>query len=368
MELKQSVLLPLFDDNQKDEAEEQILDRQKEIDYDIREYPVEVVVSKFVDKLENDKSELFIPDYQREMVWSEKQQARFIESILLNLPIPYIYVSDVVEGEDEGRLEIVDGSQRVRTLVNFLSSQLRLNELSVLNKLNGFTFKDLPLSRQLRFKRKTLRTIELLNVDEEARRQLFDRLNTGGTRLREMEQRFGSKDGPFINFIKDMAALELFRELCPVSPTREKYREYEELVLRFFAYSDRYQSFKKRVDKFLDEYMDEKNRGFDEAVMRSELVGVLEFVKKHFPYGFKKNEKNKSVPRIRFEAIAVGINLALRIDPNVDPENVSWIDSKEFSALTRSDASNSLPRVISRINYVRDNILGVYQRSDDNGI
>ena len=79
--------------------------------------------------------------------------------------------------------------------------------------------------------------IELMEVDEEARRQLFDRLNTGGTKLKDMEQRFGSQDGPFTDFIREVAADPRFRHLCPISEVRINHRDYEEMVLRFYAIS-----------------------------------------------------------------------------------------------------------------------------------
>jgi hypothetical protein len=354
----QTELFARFTEEQKVAAEEQIKHRQKETDFDIREYPIEVIISKFLAKLENDKAELFIPDYQREMIWKEQQQARFIESILLNLPIPYLYVADVTEGENEGRIEIVDGSQRIRTLVRFVTNELKLDKLELLDKLNGFYFSDLPLSRQLRFNRKTLRMIELIEVDEEARRQLFDRLNSGGTNLKDMEQRLGSKGGPFMVFIKEVAAERLFKQLCPISPVRIKHREYEEMTLRYFAYLDRYEGFEKRVDEFLNDYLKYQNLNeFDQAKYLNEFRSMLDFVLKFFPNGFRKSETNSSVPRIRFEAISVGVSLALR-EGCVAPADMSWLDSDDFRVLTRSDASNSRPRVINRIHFVRDSLLG----------
>lgn len=357
MARRQKSFFPEIDEDKKQEAEQQIKYRQKETDFDIREYPIEVIVSKFINKLEDDRAEIFIPDYQREMIWSNEQQARFIESILLNLPIPYLYVSDVTEGENEGRLEIVDGSQRIRTLVRFLKNELQLSKLEILDRLNGFYFEDLTLPRQLRFNRKTLRMIELVNMDEEARRQLFDRLNSGGTKLTEMEKRFGSRDGDFIVFISKIVENKKFRELCPVSQVRVRHREYEELALRYFAYLDRYQTFDKSVESFLNTYLDEMNPGFDETKHLTIFQEMLDFVETFFPDGFRKNERNKSVPRIRFEAISVGVSLAIK-EGCVVPASMEWLDSNEFKILTRSDASNSKPRVISRINFVRDNLLG----------
>lgn len=355
---EQMSLIEEFTAEQKDAAEVQIALRQKETDFDIREYPVEVIVKKFTDKIEGDKAEIFVPDYQRELVWSETQQSRFIESILLNLPIPYLYVADISSGEDAGRLEIVDGSQRIRTLVRFMGNELKLDRLEILDKLIGFRFKDLPLSRQLRFGRKTLRMIELIEVDEEARRQLFDRLNSGGSKLEDMEKRMGSRDGEFLTFIRDLADNKEFKELCPISAARIKRKEYPELVLRFFAYLEHYQNFDKRVDEFLDSYLDDKNQnGFDKESFQGYFMGMLAFVRQHFPYHFRKSVSNSSVPRIRFEAISVGVALALRENPDLRPINMDWLESDMFRYLTRSDASNSRPRVINRIHFVRDSLL-----------
>lgn len=358
--IQQNELFPRFTDEEKKIAENQILEKQKETDFDIREYPIEVIVSKFTEKLEDsDKAELFVPDYQRDLVWSDEQQSRFIESILLNLPIPYLYVADVNEGEDEGRIEIVDGSQRIRTLVRFLNSEFTLENLKLLPDLNGFSFKDFITSRQLRFKRKTMRMIELIEVDEEARRQLFDRLNTGGTRLKEMEQRFGSQDGEFTDFLREIASDQDYRRLCPISRVRAIRRDYEEMILRFFAYLDRYKSFNKRVDEFLDDFLKDMNQeALDKEKYISEFKNVLSFVDSYFPNGFKKSQNNNSVPRIRFESISVGVALALREDPDLTPNSMSWLNSSEYKALIRSDASNSRPKVINRIHYVRDSLLG----------
>ncbi|VVO21971.1 DUF262 domain-containing protein [Pseudomonas fluorescens] len=357
---RQSDLFPSITEAQQEVAEKQIVEKQKETDFDIREYPIEVIVSKYTEKLEeSDKAELFIPDYQRELVWSDNQQARFIESIFLNLPIPYLYVADVNNGENEGRLEIVDGSQRIRTLTRFLHGDLVLADLKMLPLLNGFRFKDFTIPRQLRFKRKTMRMIELMEVDEEARRQLFDRLNTGGTKLKDMEQRFGSKDGAFTDFVKEIAANLKFRTLCPISDVRINHRDYEEMTLRFFAYLDRYKTFNKRVDLFLDDYLESMNSStFDPKSLESRFEQMLEFVETNFSNGFKKDKNNLSVPRIRFESIAVGVALAQIEKSNLTSAPMDWLASEEFKTLTRSDSSNSRPKVINRIHFVRDSLLG----------
>jgi hypothetical protein len=358
--------LLLIDDQRAVALDSQIQKLHKITDFEIREYPVEVVVEKFTTGLEpDDEAELFIPDYQREFVWSKDQRSRFIESILLSLPIPYIFVADVAEGKNEGRLEIVDGSQRVRTLVEFLQDKLRLQNLKKLTEANGFIFSQMSGPRQMRFKRKTLRMIELTEqADEEARREIFDRLNSGGTKIESMEQRRGSEDGRFLTFIEKCAQVPLFQRLCPVSKARSDRAEYAELVLRYFAYSAKYLKFSKSVDTFLTDYLKEWNLGSSEvheAALQVEFDTMLRFIEQYIPNGngFRKNTANKSVPRIRFEALAIGTTLALREQPQLVPQDISnWLDSEEFRRLTRSDASNSRPRVIDRLHFVRDSLLG----------
>lgn len=349
-------------------AENQIAELQKITDYEIREWPIEVLVSKFIDGRDTDTSEVFIPDYQRELVWSAKQQSRFIESILIRLPVPFIFAADVGVGDRAGALEIIDGSQRVRTLDNFLSDRLRLQDLVRLTTANGMRFSDFAKPRQMRFKRSTIRVIELTEkADEQARREMFDRLNSGGSKLTSMEVRRGVMDGPFMRLIATCAGLPQFKELVPLNERNANRKEYEELVLRYFAYANNYTGFQKSVEQFLSDYLQERNGSVTDAEaigMQEEFVRALNFVQQNFPNGFKR-VKYTTVPRIRFEAIAVGVTLALREQPALQPGPVdTWLDSPEFIKHTRSDASNSRPKLVNRIHYVRDNLLGRVVQED----
>ena len=354
--------LQLADSERPILVDKQIEELQKITDYEIKEWPIGVLVEKFTNGRDSDESEIFIPDYQRDMVWTPKQQSRFIESILIKLPVPFIFAADVGQGDREGALEIIDGSQRIRTLDNFLSDKLELVGLKKLTQAIGMRFTDLSKPRQMRFKRTTVRVIELTEkADEDARREMFDRLNSGGTRLTTMEVRRGVVDGPFMTFITDCAANETFKALVPLNERNAKRKEYEEFVLRYFAYLNNYQGFQKSVDDFLTDYLRSKNGNFldaDREAMLGEFVRMLNLVSQYFPNGFKRTGYT-TVPRIRFEAIAVGISLALREKPDLVPADIDqWLDSKEFIKHTRSDASNSRPKLVNRIHYVRDNLLG----------
>ena len=344
---------------QQSEAEEQIALHHKVLDYDTREYPVEVLVDKYLKGLNEDDNDLFIPDYQRDLVWPEDHQSRFIESVLMGLPIPYLFVADV-KGQ-EGRIEVVDGSQRVRTLAAFMQDELCLQGLQKLTALNGFRYSDLPRPRRRRFGRHTIRMIELTEeANEDSRRDIFKRINTGSLKLTPMEVRWGSSDGRFLKFIRELSGQPLFEKLAPLGEGAVKRRDRQEFVLRFFAYLNDYHGFERSVIDFLNDYLKSVEEGIDDTRiqgMRTEWERMLAFVDQYFRNGFSKAKGHVRTPRIRFEAIAVGTALALRVNPDLQHPRTDWLDTPEFLSLTTSGASNSRPKLIKRIEFVRDNLL-----------
>lgn len=351
----------------KDLAESAIRKHQREVDYDSKEMTIEMVVDKYKKGLKTDENELFVPDYQRDFVWSLKNQSRLIESLIIGLPIPHIFIADVESGDPDldGRVEIVDGSQRVRTLYSFLNDGLTLTDLQLIPQLNGFKFSDLPASRQRRFNRISVRIIELSNCTEATRRDLFERINTGSNELKHMEIRKGSKHGNsplYSKVISVCADNAVFKKVVPLSETKLKRGEDLEFTLRFFAYLNNYQSFDHSVKEFLDIYLgEESDKSADEV---ADMIDIFErtmnFAEDNFPFGFRKSKGAKTTPRVRFEALAVGIALAMKDDPSLKVDNISdWLFSDEFKELTTGDASNSRPKVVARIEYVRDKLLGV---------
>lgn len=100
---------------------EQLSNEQKLVSFDMRELTIEFYVTKYLTNIDKDDNEIYVPDYQREFVWDTTRQSRFIESLLLGLPVPFIFTAEIPE---TGRLEIVDGSQRIRTLAAYLSNEL----------------------------------------------------------------------------------------------------------------------------------------------------------------------------------------------------------------------------------------------------
>ena len=330
-------------------AEEQIKKLRKEIDYDTRDYSIDFLVQQYRD------DEFYIPDeYQRKYIWEEQHKTRFIESILLGLPIPFMFFSDT----DDGRCEIIDGAQRTQTLVQFMDNELTLTNLKKLTTLEGFKYMDLPEYFRRKFNKTTMRIIVLSDETTlEIRQEIFNRINTTGVRARPSEIRRGTYAGKFMDFLKKCTENETFIKVCPVSPTSKKRYDDLELVLRFFAFLNDYKSFTHRVDEFLDDYVEKVKDNYNEKCFKDEFERMVNFVDKYFENGFRKTKTSKSTPRVRFEAIAVGVGLALREKPDLVPSSMAWVNSEEFKIHTTTHASNSPSRVRGRVEYVRDMLL-----------
>lgn len=346
--------------NKKKLSEEDLLKIEEQINqesipyiYDTKEYPVEVIVKKM------EMDQLFVPHYQREFVWKPIQKSKFIESVFLGVPIMPILVS--VSGED-AELEIIDGSQRIRTLVEYISGKLELKGLDKLKLLNGTRFEDLTTSRKNKFLYRDFRFHVVTDkAKAETRADIFNRINTSSSKLTDAEKRKGAYQGPFYDFIKECAGSPLFRQLAPMSDGKAERGEYEELTLRFFAFSDSYLAFKHDVAPFLDSYVKKMKNQFNREDLQNRFDRMCHFVQNNFaPSYFARKPNDKITPRVRFEAISVGSHLALQENPDLIPNSTQWVDSKEFKAITTSDASNSSIRLKTRIEFVRDSLLGKF--------
>ncbi|EQA5402891.1 DUF262 domain-containing protein [Klebsiella pneumoniae] len=344
---------------------------QRNIGYNVREWTVEVIVQKYGENLDIDANELFIPDYQRDYKWDVKTASRFIESILLDFPIPYLYIADVFNEDPEldGRVEIIDGSQRIRAIHYFWNNEFELKDLKELKSLEGFKFSDLLASRQRRFLRASLRFIELKgDVEEQHRRDLFERINSGVKRLEAMEVRHGSDAAASIFYrdvISPCSVNPLFSQLAPLSDRKRSNGDHRELVLRFFAYLNDLDNYKGFVAPFIDQYMNTQANQVTQQNVSSytdEFEKILQFVNAHFPMGFKKTPTSKTTPRARYEAIAVGTALALRSNPQLlEPAQPisDWLFEAEFEGIVTADSANNTTQLKNRIFYVRDKLLGV---------
>ncbi|MEG0926804.1 DUF262 domain-containing protein [Chryseobacterium sp.] len=364
-------------------SEEQIYELRKSVRYDIRELVIENIVSKYekgLDYTEDDENQdkskfynvLFIPEYQRDFTWDKIRQSRLIESVILGLPIPLIFVAE----NKDSAWEIVDGSQRIRTLHAFITNTLCLSGLEKFTTLNDFYFKDLDPSRQGKILNTSLRMIVLSeDADDEVKRDMFERINRGSDLLKPMEKRKGDKTGLFTQFIYERCSkIALLDKLAPIDKFLQKRQEKEELILRYFALSDKknYLKFPKNsgIATFLDKYLDAKNKELaslkPQEVKKvldnyfTDFTNVLNFVDKYSTYGFRKTY-NPQTKRVLFEAISVGVHVALKQKPDLTFNKTDWnkmINAQSFKPFwAGSTKLHDAAKLKDRITFISNTLL-----------
>lgn len=220
-----------------------------------------------------ERDELIIrPEYQRAYRWDDDQKTGFIESILLGIPIPPIFVAE----DGNGIWELVDGLQRISTILAFFgilkndlennnNFKLTTSELTE-NTLEGITVDDLSTKLISTIKRAVCR-VEILRWDShfDMRYELFKRLNTGSSPLKEQEIRNCIVLGPFNDLLKNIASNENFIKIIELDDDKQKVykREmyFEELVLRYFAIMFGDLLVNKGIPEYLTTFMKKVNKG-----------------------------------------------------------------------------------------------------------
>jgi hypothetical protein len=201
------------------------------------------------------------PEYQRRLRWSTPQKSRLIESLLLNIPVPPVFLYE----SDAARYEVMDGQQRLNAVREFIGSEFALTGLQVLKPLNGLRYSRCPPRIKRALDRGSISAIVLLLESEseksasrrltltDIRRFIFDRLNTGGTKLNPQEIRNALNPGTFNKVLIDLTRFKIFTDVFDIppytetdpndyyeNPDRQKNTLYAsmgdcQLVLRYFA-------------------------------------------------------------------------------------------------------------------------------------
>jgi hypothetical protein len=216
------------------------------------------------------------PDFQRRGRWDVERRSRFIESIIMNVPIPPVFL-----GEDEyGKYVVLDGRQRLTALYEFLQNAYELKGLGVWKELNGTRFLDLQKKKLERTnttldkiitRRFVPAVIILRESSPEVKYDVFDRLNTGGVIAEPMEIRNAVFEGEFRRLLHTLSDDQTFRKLWNI-PLRDEERltngTYSdmgdlELVLRFFALRQ-YHDMNMVFRDYLSEFMSIRNLAYKE--------------------------------------------------------------------------------------------------------
>jgi hypothetical protein len=211
-----------------------------------------------------ERDEIIInPAFQRYFRWESEQKTRFIESILLGIPVPPIFVAE----DGDGRWELVDGLQRISTVLSFFgvlktntqSNNWTLEEGDRVEAFEGLSCDDLPSKFRLNIKRATCR-VEIIrwNSNYDMRFELFNRLNTGGSPLTPQEIRnciYRGISTKFNDFLKKLANRQDFLDLIQLEKNQINELYNEELVLRFISLYNNIKNIKTSIAQHMTNFM-----------------------------------------------------------------------------------------------------------------
>lgn len=201
---------------------------------------------------------LLSPEFQRNYVWDRAKASRLIESVLMRIPLPVVYLAE----EQGGKASVIDGQQRLTSFNAFLTgkfpngTEFKLGKMSVFKKLQNKRFVDLEDQYQSIIEDCPIRTITFLSgSDPELKFNVFERLNTGSVALNDQELRNCIYRGPYNALLKELAADTEFRSLLGIDGMDRRMQDVE-LVLRFAAfYHQTYLNYKSPIKTFLNEEM-----------------------------------------------------------------------------------------------------------------
>jgi hypothetical protein len=201
------------------------------------------------------------PKYQRRHRWDAARQSKLIESFLMNVPVPPVYLN-----EDEfGKYSVIDGKQRLTAIAEFMGGRLKLKDLEVFSDINDMTFHALPmLFRNAIETRPNLRAVIILKQsDSDVKLEVFKRLNTGGVKLNAQELRNAAYTGRLNDLILDLSESREFHGLLQIKDKNSSrlYQEMRdaELVLRFLTFKENWSVFSGGIKSSMDTFSD-KNR------------------------------------------------------------------------------------------------------------
>ncbi|MFE0759130.1 DUF262 domain-containing protein [Inquilinus sp. NPDC058860] len=333
------------------------------------------------------------PEYQRRLRWSVPQKSRLIESLLLNIPVPPVFLYE----SDAARYEVMDGQQRLNAVREFLAGDFALAGLPVLKPLNGLRYYRCPPRIKRGLDRASLSAIVLLlesDTDNSAgrltltdiRRFIFDRLNTGGTKLNPQEIRNAIYSGAFNKILINLTRFSLFTDVFDIppyveadpndyyeNPERQKNSLYSsmgdcQLVLRYFALKED-ENIRGSMKSMLDRAMDIRTSisHEDAEFLEKEYKERFSFLYELFdktPFLLPPDEKGRvRVSAAIYDAAMVAINQLwddrerIRLDKaNVIARMTAALgDAARIVVLTGQ--GNTAQAVRNRINLVREILL-----------
>ncbi len=326
------------------------------IRYAIASYGADMPVDAMVQRL--DRDDIFVPPFQRKYVWSLRQASKFIESLLLGLPVPGIFLFRVPRSR---KLMVVDGQQRILTLQRFRHGIFNGKTFAltdVLDHFSGMTYGDLQDKDKRELNDSIIHTTifeQLKPTDDRSSvYSVFERLNTGSTPLQPQEVRVCVCRDPLSDLLEELAQYPPWRDLYGAPNARKKD---EEIILRVLALYDSLDDYKRPMKQFLNDFM-ERHADLNEDAcdaLRKRFEAVATTVATHLGYQALRPERSLNVSVV--DAVMVGISHRLDKGPIHDPEALQTAHKRVLEDLKTSElyktGTTNKDRVVQRIEIAR---------------
>lgn len=334
-------------------------------DIDIRENPHTIFELK---RKYDDKKLILDPEFQRNPnVWNQQQKSKFIESIILDFPLPYWYVRQT----KDGKYIVVDGLQRTTAICEFMNDKFKLEGLEALTQLNNYNFSDLKnlegdYQTRIEDKKITLYVIKP-SVSSKVVYDIFNRINTGGTKLERQEIRNCIFAGNSTKLLKELAEQEYFKQAIDYgfSPKRMKDRE---LILRYLAFKifDYQKDYTGDMSDFLEKTMKKINLMSDNDIdkLKEDFKRVMKLTYNFFGsqnFRLPTDNGRGRVNMIMFESISyffsTNSNEFLQQHKEIIKKNFLKLLKNEEYVNSIKKVSNTKDKVIRRFQLAQE-ILG----------
>lgn len=296
------------------------------------------------------------PKYQRRERWNKDKQSALIESFLLNIPVPPIYLAE----DEYGSYSVIDGKQRITAVYNFIELKEKLVNLEKFKEIEGLTFEQLPspLNNALKI-RPYIRVITLLKQsDSLLKYEVFNRLNTGGDKLLPQEIRNASFEGKLNDLLVELSENNIFRKQFNLESEkeREKSKIYKEMldveyVLRFFTLRDSWDNFNGNMKIAMDNFMEKNYRSKELNIeqLRTTFNQTLSLCESIWgDRAFKRPDGRNEIIQGIFDVQTVGMSFFLdrealileRKDQILSMFDKKYFEDNEFQVSMRQFTSN----------------------------
>jgi len=295
-----------------DPSEDEVLDYTYSITSYGADYPIDALIKRMHSKT------IKVPLFQRGFVWDEKKASRFIESLLLGLPVPGIFLAKDIDSPD---LLVIDGQQRLKSLqffYNGLINEKKFRLIEVQERFNNKTYEELDIDDRLRLDDSIIHAT-IIKQDEPSDDNssiylIFERLNTGGLVLQPQEIRTAIYSGEFVSLLNKLNEEKNWKEIYGASNKRMKSQEF---ILRFFALFLYREKYSKPLKGFLNTYMS-KNRHLklhDEAMLKKLFKRNIDYLVDTL--GKSAFRPKRAINASIYDSVMVG--LANRFEYNNEP-------------------------------------------------